>query len=186
MISPENQLAELLSRAQQGDSEAFTALYNLYFDRIYRFIFYRTNHQETAEDLAEDVFVKAYKSLPTLKELQTFESWLYQIARNLVIDHYRSRKQTIDLAEVENSAHFDDTIVDQLNLEAEQKIFLTLLSELPAEQQQVIRYKFLEELENDTIAGLMQKSEGAIRVIQHRAITRLKELAETYLEDLTQ
>jgi RNA polymerase sigma-70 factor (ECF subfamily) len=144
--------------------------------KIYRFIYFRVSHKEVAEDLAEEVFIKAFAGLSKLQDTRSFEGWLYQIARNQVIDYYRSKKQTVALDEIENTLEYEENIVDVVNLQQQQKIFLKLLRELAPEQQIVIKLKFLEDLENPEIAALLHKSEGAIRVIQHRAITKLKEL----------
>ena len=171
-------LKELLTKAKSGDQGAFSELYNLYFEKIYRFIYYRVNHKEIAEDLSEDVFVKAYQKITSVNQHKTFEGWLYQIARNTVIDYYRRKKQTVPLEEVENLLQYESAIIDVLNLQSQQKIFLKLLKELNSEQQIVIKLKFLEDLDNPTIAHMLHKSEGAIRVIQHRAIAKLKELIE--------
>lgn len=172
------QLGQILKQAQAGSDQALTKLYNTYFERVYRFIFYRVSHKETAEDLTEDVFVKLFKNLRTLEQTAAFEGWLFQIARNRVIDHYRSKKQTVALEEVENTLEYETNIVDMVNLKTEQTVFIKLLKELTPEQQQVIKLKFLEDLDNDVIAQIMDKTEGAIRVIQFRAIAKLKELID--------
>jgi RNA polymerase sigma-70 factor, ECF subfamily len=174
-----DQIAQVLVQAQAGSDKALTALYNQYFERIYRFIFYRVSHKETAEDLTEDVFIKAFKNLRTLEQAAAFEGWLYQIARNLVIDYYRSKRAVVPLEEIENTLEYETNIVDLVNLQTEQTIFIKLLKELSPEQQQVIKLKFLEDIDNASIAEIMKKTEGAIRVIQHRAITRLKELIDS-------
>lgn len=171
-------LASLLSAARQGDQAAFGELYDLLFDKIYRFIFFRVGHKETAEDLAEDVFVKAFQGLSKLQKEAAFESWLYQIARNRITDYYRSKKLVVPLDEVENTLEYETNLVDVVNLETQQRIFVKLLKELTSEQQIVIKLKFLEGLENNEIASMLNKNEGAIRVIQHRAITKLKTLIE--------
>jgi RNA polymerase sigma-70 factor (ECF subfamily) len=171
-------LQGLLSAARQGDQAAFGELYDLLFDRIYRFIFFRVGHKETAEDLAEDVFVKAFQGIGKLQKETAFESWLYQIARNRITDYYRSKKLIIPLDEVENTLEYETNVVDVVNLETQQKIFVKLLKELTTEQQIVIKLKFLEGLENDEIAAMLNKNEGSIRVIQHRAIAKLKSLIE--------
>lgn len=175
---PVHQLKETLHRAQAGKEEAFTRLYDHYFERIYRFIYFRVSHKELAEDLTEDVFVKVFQSLKTLEQAERFESWLYQIARNKVIDHYRSKKVLVPLDEVEHTLEYETNIVDVVDLQTKQKLFIKLLRELTPEQQTVIKLKFLEDLDNETIAAMLNKQEGAIRVIQHRAITKLKELIE--------
>lgn len=171
-------LEQILPKAQAGSNDALSEIYNTYFERLYRFIFYRVSHKETAEDLTEDVFIKIFKNLSKLEQAGAFEGWLFQIARNQVIDYYRSKKQTVALEDVENTLEYETNIVDIVNLKTEQIIFVKLLKELNDEQQQVIKLKFLEDLENDVIAQIMNKTEGAIRVIQHRAIAKLKELID--------
>ncbi len=176
-------LEATLKKAQAGSDAALTDLYNAYFERIYNFIFYRVSHKETAEDLTEDVFVKAFGKLRGLEELKAFEGWLFQIARNKVIDYYRSKKQLVPLEEIENTLEYETNIVDVVNLQTQQTLFIKLLRELPSEQQQVIKLKFIEDIDNDTIAQMLNKTEGAIRVIQHRAISKLKELIEQVTKD---
>jgi RNA polymerase sigma-70 factor (ECF subfamily) len=169
-------LRQTFLSAKQGNQEAFSELYGLYFDKIYNFIYFRVNHKEIAEDLAEDVFLKAYQRINKLNEPNAFEGWLYQIARNTVIDHYRSKHQVIALEEVENVIQYEQALIDVIELEAQQRIFIELLKELGPEQQAVIKMKFFEHLDNEVIAGMLKKSEGAIRVIQHRALAKLKDL----------
>jgi RNA polymerase sigma-70 factor, ECF subfamily len=169
-------LENLLTRAKSGEEEAFGELYDLYFKKIYKFIYYRVSHKEVAEDLAEDVFVKAHTKLSSLSENNSFEGWLYQIARNLVIDYYREKKSTIALEEIENTLEYETNIVDIVSLKEQQKVLIKLLKELTSDQQAVIKLKFFEDLDNPEIATLLGKEEGAVRVIQHRAIARLQEL----------
>ncbi len=180
---PRDQLKALLERAKSSENKAdqnsaLADLYNHYFERVYRFIYYRVSHKETAEDITEEVFVKAFGSLGTLEQLLAFEGWLFQIARNKVIDYYRSKKQLVPLEEIENTLEYETNIVDLANLQTEQALFIKLLRELAPEQQQVIKLKFIEDIDNDVIAQIMNKTEGAIRVIQHRAISKLKELID--------
>jgi RNA polymerase sigma-70 factor (ECF subfamily) len=169
-------LADLLAKAKGGSEAAFGEIYTLYFKKIYRFIFFRVGNKETAEDLSEEVFLKAYGKISSVSENKAFEGWLYQIARNLVIDYYRQKKVTASLDEIENTLEYETNVIDVVNLEQQQKIMLKLIKELAAEQQVVIKLKFFEDLDNAEIAELLHKSEGAIRVIQHRAITKLQEL----------
>jgi RNA polymerase sigma-70 factor (ECF subfamily) len=169
-------LAALVARAKLGDNAAFGQLYDLTFEKIYRFIFYRVGHKEVAEDLTEEVFLKVYEGLQSLHSHGSFEGWLYRIARHRVIDYYRSKKALIPLDEVENTLEYETNVVDLVNLQNQQKIFLKLLKELAPEQQIVIKLKFFDDLANTEIAELLHKNEGAIRVIQHRALTKLKTL----------
>lgn len=166
----------LIAKAKLGDQAAFGELYNLYFKRIYRFIYFRVSHKEVAEDLAEEVFLKAYSKIGLVNQNSSFEGWLYQIARNSVIDYYREKKHIVALEEIENTLEYETNVVDFVNLQEQQKVFLKLLRELTMDQQVILKMKFLENLENDEIAEILGKTEGSIRVIQHRAILKLQEL----------
>jgi len=167
---------ELVEKAAKGDSLAFGQIYELYFDKVYRFIYYRTNHQQTAEDLVAETFVRVWDKISAIHDTSSFNGWIYQIARNLVIDYYRSRKIDVDINILENVLEYDDNIVDRANLSFQQKKFLAVLDKLSSDEQLVIKLKFFDELDNREIAQMLGKTEGAIRVIQHRAINELKEL----------
>lgn len=171
-------LQELLKRAIAGDGNAFGQIYDLYFPKLYRFIFYRVNHRESAEDLVSETFVRAWNRLKEIEKVASFNGWLYQIARNLVIDYYRARRPTASLDDLENILEYERNVVDEANLSIEQKLLLKMLEELPPDHRLVIKLKFLDELETDEIAEILNKSEGAIRVIQHRAIEKLKILSQ--------
>jgi RNA polymerase sigma-70 factor (ECF subfamily) len=174
--SNQDALASLLAKAQKGEQAAFGEIYNLYFKKIYQFIYYRVSHKEIAEDLAEEVFLKAFTKLSSISQNSAFLGWLYQIARFQVIDYYREKKSTVALEEIENTLEYEANVVDFVNLQQQQKVLLKLIKELSPEQQIVLKLKFFEDLENIEIAAVMDKTEGAIRVIQHRAIAKLQEL----------
>ncbi len=167
-----------LENAQKGEDSALTAVYEEYYSKIYQFCYYRVSHKETAEDITEDTFVKAFSGISKLQNLKAFEGWLYQIARNLVIDYYRQKRPQVALENIENIVEYENNIVDLINLEVEQGLLMKLLKELNEEQQSVIKLKFFEHLDNNIIAQMLNKTEGAIRVIQHRAIKQLQDLFE--------
>lgn len=177
------ELAALVTKAQTGEMVAFDGLYNLFFHKIYRFVYFRVGHKQTAEDLTEDTFVKAFASLSSLSSPELFEGWLYKIARNLIIDYYRQKKLTINLLDVENSLEYETNVVDLLNLQYQQAILLKLLKELGADEQAVIRMRFLEDLDTAEIAAILGKSTGNIRVLQHRALHKLIELRKKIEEE---
>ena len=173
--------AGVFNKAQSGDQAAFGQVYNLFFPKIYRFIYFRVSHKETAEDLAEDVFLKAFGKIAGVKNPDSLEAWLYQIARNTIIDYYRDRKQTVNIDELENILEYESNIIDLVSLDQDQKLLLEILKQLTTEQQIVIKLKLLERLDNPTIAELLHKTETAIRVIQHRAIVKLQALLKDKL-----
>lgn len=173
----EVELYNLLQKAQHGDREAFGLLYDVFRDKIYRFIFFRVGHKELAEDILSDTFVKAWVKIPDITTLAAFNGWIYQVAKNNIIDYYRVKSSaTISLDEVSEALEDAASPVDDANLSIEQAQVATLMKDLPREYREVLQYKFLEDLTNLEIASIMNKSKGAVRVLQHRAITKLKQL----------
>jgi len=127
----------------------------------------------TAEDITEEVFVKAWKAIDSCRgKEQTFSSWLYRIAQNQVIDTFRSRRKRLSVEIVTA----DKGAIPQVEAEGdlEQPELLEMITYLPQNQRQVIILKFIEGLENHEISNIMGKSQGAIRVLQMRALARLR------------
>lgn len=172
----DKELQNAFEKARKLDREAFGKIYDHFAGKLYKFIYFRVGHKELAEDIMADTFVKAWTRIDQLSSANALSSWLYQIAKNNVIDYYRVKKVTVDLEEVVDVLEDAASPIDDANLMIEHKVVMELMQNLPEEQQQVIRYKFFEELENIEIAQIMGKSEGSVRVIQHRAINKLKEL----------
>jgi RNA polymerase sigma-70 factor, ECF subfamily len=172
----DQELKQAFERAQKLDREAFGRIYDHFSDKLYKFIYFRVGHKELAEDILADTFVKAWTKIGSVETPKAFTGWLYQIAKNNIIDYYRVKKSTVDLEEVVDYLEDAASPIDDANLMVEHRVVVELIDLLPPDQQQVIRYKFFEELENIEIAQIMGKSEGSIRVIQHRAVAKLKEL----------
>jgi len=170
----ELRIVKLVDRAASGDLEAFGELYSEYLDRIYRYIFYRVRNTMIAEDITEEVFVKAWKSIYSCKGRgHTFLSWLYRIAHNQVVDNFRSRRKE-DLS-VETEELADVSVIEtgvEANLEWQE--VLGLIAALPQNQAQVITMKFIEGLDNCEIGRIMGKSQGAVRILQMRALATLR------------
>lgn len=179
-LTQDEKTKELIQKAIAGDEAAFGQVYELYFDKIYRFVFYRVSEKETAEDLVAETFIRIWDKRNSVREVGAFTSWVYQIARNLVIDHYRSRKTTVSIDDLENVLEYEDQIIEQVNLDFDQQKIFRQLKHLSDDQQLVIKLKFIDDLENYEIAKLLEKTEGAIRVIQHRAIQQLKNLLKDH------
>ncbi len=172
----DQELTAKVLAAKQGSEQAFSQLYDAFFEKIYKFIYFRVNHKEIAEDLTEEVFIKSWTRIATV-QAESFGGWLYSIAKNIIIDYYRQKKeQVVDLEGIENFLESDENLSEDANTVIERKMFLRLLKQLTPEQQIIIKLKFIEDLDNAEISELISKSEGAIRVIQHRAILRLQEL----------
>ena len=163
----------LVERAAEGDVEAYGELYSIYLNRIYRYVFHQVRDKMIAEDITEEVFVKAWKAIDSCRGREkTFLPWLYRIAQNHVIDNLRrSKKQTS--IEMETVGELGSP---QLEVEGdlERQELLGVIARLPQNQRQVIILKFIEGLDNPEIASIMGKSQGAIRVLQTRALARLR------------
>jgi RNA polymerase sigma-70 factor, ECF subfamily len=163
----------LVEQAKAGDGEAFALLYEAYIDRVYRFIFFRVTDVQVAEDLTSQVFLKAWENLNRYHPHGPFLAWLYAIARNTVIDNYRTRKQTVSLDEAAPVAAQDDKLDDRMQLQFEVQSMQAAMQHLTQEQQEVITLKFIAEFDTAQIARHMGKSEGAIRALQMRALQAL-------------
>ncbi len=163
----------LVDLAKSGDGEAFAQLYEAYFDRVYRFIFFRVTDDQVAEDLASQVFLKAWENLHRYRPHGPFLAWLYAIARNTVIDSYRTKKQTVSLDEAAPVAAQDDKLDDRMQFQFELQSLQEAMQHLTQEQQEVITLKFIAEYDTAQIARHMGKTEGAIRALQMRALQAL-------------
>lgn len=170
----------LIERAIRGDANAFGELYSQHLDAIYRYIFFRTGDQQEAEDLTENVFLKAWEALPGYKDYgNPFSSWLYRIAHNVVVDHHRRIKPVLGNSDIDLLEGHQDTKADTLGLvlEAEQVEELgKAIIQLTLEQQQVIILRFIEGLSHAEISAIIGKNEGTCRMIQHRGLSTLQKL----------
>ena len=172
---------QLVLQAQDGNSEAFGQLYDAYMERIYRFVYFRVEDQQTAEDITSQVFLKAWSNLDRFQFSRTpYLAWLYTIAHNAVIDHYRTRKVTTALDDVQLSQPDHSEVVEnEIDLTVEMQSVKTALRSLTDDQQKVLTLKFIEGMSNNEIARHLGKREGAIRALQMRGLQALaKQLEE--------
>jgi RNA polymerase sigma-70 factor, ECF subfamily len=180
--SPDDpRIVALVDRAVEArDQEAFGALYDAYLDRVYRYLYFRTNHREEAEDLTEQVFLKAWESIPRFRwQGRPFIAWLYRLAHNLLVDHHRARRPTMSINSEERPIDLmSDAAATDLGRSLDANLLAGALSELTADQQQVITLKFIDGLENVDIADILDKREGAIRALQLRALLSLRRILE--------
>lgn len=166
--------SDAVARCLAGDLSAFTFLYESYFERIYGFIFKRVRHKETAEDLTSTTFVKALERFSTFSlDRGNFSTWLYRIASNNIIDHYRSKREHDDIDEMIDIA--DNTDVER-EVSASQdlqevKKFLETLSE---EQQSIITMRVWEGLSFKEIAQILQKSEASCKMMFSRSVKKIR------------
>lgn len=167
---------KLIKRAKNGDREAFGALYDTHIAPIYRFILVRVGNKADAEDLTHQTFLSAWQGLERYNfQGFPFSSWLYRIASNAVIDFYRTNKKHFDVEAVpeEMLAH-NPNFQEKVDKEMTVRMVRETMKGLDHDQQTVLTLKFMNDLSNREIAEVMQKSEGAVRVIQHRALKQLR------------
>lgn len=176
---PQPDERHLVEQAKAGDAQAFGQLYDAAVDRVYRFLFFRVNDVQTAEDLTSLVFLKAWENLHRYQPRGPFLAWLYSIARNTVIDHYRTHKQTVSLEEAAPMAAPNATPDDVVDLLFEMKTLKAAMRHLTAEQREVLTLKFIAEYDTAQIARQMRKSEGAIRALQMRALQALARVLQS-------
>jgi RNA polymerase sigma-70 factor (ECF subfamily) len=163
--------ATLVRRAIAGDEHAFARLYDGYVERVYRFIFFRISDDAVTEDLVSQVFLKAWQSLDRYKIGNSpFIAWLYAIARNLVIDHYRSKKDWVPLEEAAALPSDMQSPDDEAQLHFDLEAMRDALQVLSPDQQQVLILKYIAGLPNPDIAKIMNKQEGTIRGLQMRGL----------------
>jgi RNA polymerase sigma factor (sigma-70 family) len=171
----------LVYRAVKGDSAAFTALYERCIDRVYRHVYYRIQSQADAEDITQETFVKAWKAIDKYKNTGApFRAWLIAIASNLIADHYRGRQKTVVTSDMEVFEKLPVNKESDPEVQAEVNFDSALIREavlkLNGDKQKVILMHFIDEFSYEEIARALNKSPGAIRVIQYRALTDLRRL----------
>lgn len=172
--------AALVARAVKRDSVAFGCLYEAYLERIYRYVYYRVGSTAEAEDLTEQVFLKAWEAIGRYESRGTpFTAWLYRLAHNLVVDHYRSRRPTTPIDEVDESELDAVDVVEAVEDSLQAEEVREAIACLNAEHQQLIVLRFVEGLSHAEVARIIGKSEGAARVIQYRALQALARVLDS-------
>ena len=171
-------VAALVERARNGDAAAFGALYDRYQPEIVRYLTNRVRDAEAAEDLAQQVFLKAWQAIPRYQQRGApFKAWLYRMAHNQMVDHFRSRRVTTDLEGVELPEEPEaEARVLQQELYGRLRHALERLSE---DHQQVLVLRFLMEKSAREIGEIMGRKEVTVRGLQLRALRALRSEIET-------
>jgi RNA polymerase sigma-70 factor (ECF subfamily) len=170
---------KLVERSQKGDSEAFSQIYDEYVNQLYKYIYYKVK-KEDVEDLTETLFLKAWENIGKYKNRKntSFRSWLYRIAHNLVVDHYRLTREHVSLdTRISSKSREADpkemaqNVLDNENLKV-------AISKLKKNYRQIIVLKFINELSNKEICKVLKKSEGSVRILQYRALKALRQIID--------
>ena len=156
------------------DPKAFEAHYDAYVRKIYKFVYYRTQHRETAEDLTSQVFLKAFDKIASFDESRgTFSAWIYGIARNALTDHYRATRDEIDIDDVWDLRSDEDVVRDVEARERVEKL-RPYLQALPKDQRDLLIMRLWDGLSYAEIAELTGRSEAACKMAFSRTVARLR------------
>jgi RNA polymerase sigma-70 factor (ECF subfamily) len=175
----ENQrVRALVERAQKGDREALEELYLIHFDRIYSYLHMTVGNRHDAEDLTTQTFLKMLESINKFRwQSVPFSAWLFRIAHNLSMDHFRANRRWQPEEDVPEPEPQETTEQDALE-SIGRKSMLELIDDLSPEQQQVLTLKFVFNFSNGEAATILDKTEGAIKSLQHRALASLQRQLE--------
>ncbi len=170
-----NRERKLIRAAQGGSEQALGELYDAYVDKIYRYLLYRVDCAETAQDLTAEVFLRVVEGLGEYQDREVpLLAWLYRIAYTRLIDHYRDARRTgrhddIETADLSHEDDLDGVLMSAYHQEAVREA----MRALTAEQQQVVQLRFMEGHSLQKTADMLGKSIGAVKVLQHRALESL-------------
>ena len=175
---------KLFDRAQRGSPDDAGELYARYHQRIYRYLYFRTGDPKIAEDLTADVFLKMVQSLDSIHPERTpLNAWLFQVARNMVIDHYR-RSAAHPLSSIDENADGGDPGVDkQVDLRLTTDMLTGALGRIEETQRDVLLLRFFEGLPIAETSRILQKSEDAVKGLQYRGLLALRTLLPKMEED---
>lgn len=167
----------LFLRVQNKDHEAFGRFYDLYVEKIYRFVFFKVNSTEDAKDLTSEVFLKTCQYIKNDKAIKNLNAFVYMVARNCVIDFYRERSRKEGSEEAISEAHFnigDNSLLKKHLADLETAQVLLALKELKDEYREAIVLHYLNELSVREMSQILGKSPGNVRVLIYRALNALK------------
>lgn len=168
----------LVQQAVEHDRAAFGSLYDKYIDRVYKHVYYKISNQAEAEDITQETFIRAWQAIGGYKKTGApFVAWLITIARNLIIDHYRTNKRFVPLEEgigLKNHPDTNPEVIAETNMNS--SVVRNAILQLKEEKQKVVMMRFIDGFSYNEIAQAMNKTEGAVRVILFRALNDLKNI----------
>jgi RNA polymerase sigma-70 factor (ECF subfamily) len=178
MDSSRDEEKRLIERAKR-DPREFGALYDRHFQQIYRFVYSRVREQTAAEDVTSEVFIKALRAMPRYQDTgRPFAAWLYQISVNAIADRYRTLRPTHALEDFHDLSVGGPAIEEEAAQRDEIRRIWRLVEELPLQQRTALVLKFQEDMKIEDIAVAMGKTPGAVKLLIHRGVSRLREEAE--------
>ena len=165
----------LVARAQAGERAALEELYLLHFDRIYSYLHLSVGNRHDAEDLTTQTFLKMLEAIGRFRwQSAPFSAWLFRIAHNLAMDHFRATKRWQPEEEVPEPVEAETSAEEAALHSIGRKSMLQLIENLSHEQQQVLTLKFVFNFSNGEAAAILDKTEGAVKSLQHRALASMQ------------
>jgi RNA polymerase sigma-70 factor (ECF subfamily) len=170
------QVRKLVERAQAGERDALEELYLIHFDRIYSYLHMTVGNRHDAEDLTTQTFLKMLESIGRFRwQAAPFSAWLFRIAHNLSMDHFRANRRWQPEEEVPEPPDSEERSAEDEALQSiGRQSMMSLIDTLSPEQQQVLTLKFVFNFPNGDVATILEKTEGAIKSLQHRALVSLQ------------
>jgi RNA polymerase sigma-70 factor, ECF subfamily len=171
----EERVRKLVERARRGDEEALERLYLLHFDRIFSYLHMSVGNRHDAEDLTTQTFLKMLEAIGRFRWRSVpFSAWLFRIAHNVAMDHFRASRRVQleeEVPEPEDSAQ--SSAEDEAMQSIGRASMFELIEKLSPDQQQVLTLKFVFNFSNAEVGAILGKTEGAIKSLQHRALASL-------------
>ena len=169
-------IEKYVKHAQEGDEDSFGFIYDIFIEKIYKYVFYRVPEEE-AEDVVAEIFIKAWKNIKkyTPQKGARFNSWIFKIAQNSIIDFHRKKKETLELNEdVKDDAK--KSLVKEINLKINHESVLKALSHLKENYREIIVMRYLEDLQYSEISKILGKTEGSIRISIMRGLNEIRKI----------
>lgn len=156
------------------DNKNFLAYYNQFNNKIYSYFYYRVNfNKKLAEDLTSEVFLKAFKNFSDFDGNKSFQSWIYAISRNHLINHYKQSKREAPFSEAENFLYYEDnSVVERYELEK----VLAVINQMPETDKEILLLRYVQGLTNVEIADHLGMAEGAVRTQFSRSLEKLRKI----------
>jgi RNA polymerase sigma-70 factor (ECF subfamily) len=174
----QKQIDKLVREAQKGNTKAFGEIYDIYYPKIHKYVFYKVS-EDHVDDVVSTIFIKSWSKLNKYRKQKcAFSAWLFRIAHNTIVDHYRTNKEFYELEERiadDNQAMNPERLTD---ISLTGKRVHRALRDLGEKYQEVILLKYMNEMSNPNIANVMKVSESNVRTLQHRALKQLRSIIE--------
>ncbi|HEX7302149.1 sigma-70 family RNA polymerase sigma factor [Lentzea sp.] len=176
---------QLVKAAQEGDTEAFGVLYDKYVDMVFRYVLFRVGGDRAfAEDVTSETFLRALRSIGSVSyQGRDVGAWFVTIARNIVFDHVKSSRYRLEVttSELQDNREETNGPEQEVMTEATNAELLRCVSQLGDDQRECIRLRFIEGKSVSEVAQLMDRNEGAVKALQHRAVRRLAQILPSWL-----